>query len=153
MQLAAKSQNIEGHHLWIRGLDRDGYAAYSIRGYRTTGSYIALVAKLGRRLRPGMMSCHRWSLCHYRHCVNPDHLYEGTPKDNVRDMMEAGRMASFKGHTHPSKGRKRNSLTEEQALDAKFSTDSAGSAARRIGCSVYHVRLIRKGVLWKHLLC
>ena len=36
----------------------------------------------------GMMICHH---CDNRQCVNPEHLFEGTDKDNVQDMWQKGR--------------------------------------------------------------
>jgi hypothetical protein len=35
-----------------------------------------------------MFACHH---CDNPPCVNPEHLYEGTPADNTRDMMTRGR--------------------------------------------------------------
>ena len=60
--------------------------------------------------------CHRWAwrmlcgeipegvwvlhTCHNRLCVNPNHLYLGTAKQNTRDSVEAGRFRGFEqGHT------------------------------------------------------
>lgn len=36
----------------------------------------------------GLCACHT---CHNTLCVNPDHLYAGTKKQNTQDMMRAGR--------------------------------------------------------------
>lgn len=38
----------------------------------------------------GMYACHT---CHNTYCVNPDHLYIGTAKQNSQDMVMAGRHA------------------------------------------------------------
>ncbi len=39
----------------------------------------------------GMYACHT---CHNTYCVNPDHLYAGTAKQNTDDMMRSGRHAA-----------------------------------------------------------
>jgi hypothetical protein len=46
---------------------------------------LVLERKLGRAIRPGYFACHH---CDYPACVNEDHIYEGTNKDNVRDKWE-----------------------------------------------------------------
>ncbi|MGW2048571.1 HNH endonuclease signature motif containing protein [Streptomyces sp. NPDC001858] len=43
---------------------------------------------------PGMVICHR---CDNRACVNPDHLFLGTQRDNVQDMIQKGRRVSYWG--------------------------------------------------------
>ena len=45
---------------------------------------VVLEQKLGRPMRPGYYALHT---CDYKSCVNPDHLYEGTPADNMQDLV------------------------------------------------------------------
>jgi len=40
----------------------------------------------------GMDICHK---CDVRACVNPDHLFSGTAKDNVDDMFAKGRQGDY----------------------------------------------------------
>ena len=51
-------------------------------------SRVVLSRKLGRSLKPKMMACHT---CDNPPRFNPDHLYEGTHADNMRDMKERRR--------------------------------------------------------------
>jgi hypothetical protein len=46
---------------------------------------------------PGLCVLHR---CDVPACVNPDHLFLGTPQDNVRDMMAKGRGKYLHGEAH-----------------------------------------------------
>jgi hypothetical protein len=67
------------------GPSPDGYR--SITMYKKTFLLhrLALERKLGRPIRPGLLALHQ---CDCKPCVNPDHLYEGTPSNNTRDIFE-----------------------------------------------------------------
>jgi hypothetical protein len=47
---------------------------------------------------PGKQVLHR---CDVRACVRPDHLFLGTQKDNMADMIDKGRQALGKDLNHP----------------------------------------------------
>jgi len=49
-----------------------------------------LEEKLGRPIRKGMWALHTCDEI-YGPCVNPNHLYEGTPRQNVRDQINRNR--------------------------------------------------------------
>lgn len=72
---------------WTGPKDKDGYAVFfhSKRQYRAAPFSLKLD---GRPVPQGMYACHH---CDNPECVRPDHLYPGTPKQNVADMMNRGR--------------------------------------------------------------
>lgn len=56
----------------------------SIRGVKMSTSTAALVLA-GVEVPPGYCACH---ICDVPACVNPEHIYAGTAKDNARDRSE-----------------------------------------------------------------
>lgn len=96
-----------------------------------------------------MFVCHK---CDVRSCVNPDHLFLGTPSDNMSDAARKGRMGW-------KPGEKRNLRVGESHHSAKLSEDTvrlirASSErgvvlARRFGVSNITVSRIRRRILWR----
>ena len=70
-------------------------------GYGTVGKKYAhrnaLARKLGRPIAQGMDACHT---CDNRSCVNPDHLYEGTRRQNMADCTARNRHNKPIGEGH-----------------------------------------------------
>jgi len=70
---------------WVGGSRGNGYGCikYQKKVYDTH----RFVWFLTKGVFPKQWILHK---CNNRKCVNPDHLYEGTPKENYEDMRKAG---------------------------------------------------------------
>src|ERR1700677_546104 len=88
--------------LWMAALDGHGYGKIMIgsrkdnsRKYRSAHrvSYELTKGKIGKDL----CVLHK---CDVRHCVNPNHLWLGTKRDNTQDMIRKGR-SRMKQHQNP----------------------------------------------------
>lgn len=93
----------------------------------------------------GLYVCHR---CDNPSCVNPKHLFLGTARENVADMVAKGRGGNppaWSGETHP--GAK---LTDEQVAAIRSAArGSIAKLARSLGINRTHAFDIRSGRAWR----
>ncbi len=96
--------------------------------------------------------------CDNPKCVNPEHLFLGTNKDNFWDAVKKGRMVTdFFGHRLIPNGEKSGSskLTEEivKEIRRKYKPGVYGKVkiARDYGIDPSHALRIVKGISWSHL--
>ena len=96
--------------------------------------------KHGRRL----YVCHS---CDNPVCVNPNHLWLGTQKDNVHDMMNKGRKASLQGERNSNAKLTVEDIHKIKRLyrKGKYSNNAIG---RRFGVTGANIGLIVKGNTW-----
>ena len=80
-------------HNWTGTLTKDGYALLSFKNKKTRAAKAVLEKKLNRKIEKGKETCHT---CNNRKCINPEHLYEGTHKQNALDMAKAGSVRGVK---------------------------------------------------------
>lgn len=100
---------------WKRSLSEDGYGTCSRKlfGEKITSRF-ALGLKLGRRVRPDLKALHT---CDNPGCCNPEHLREGTDKDNALDRESKGRGHDRRGE---EQGRHVLSASAVVALRSEF---------------------------------
>jgi hypothetical protein len=130
----------EGCWTWTASVGDHGYGQLTHLQQKYTAHRLAWELYRGA-VPDGLCVLHR---CDNRRCVNPDHLFLGTRKDNLEDMTQKGRRV--RGVTHG-----RAKLTVDQVLAIRSSATSARSEARIYGVSDSLVRLIRKGKRWTHV--
>lgn len=73
--------------LWQGGVNNGGYGSFAVDGHRKVMAHRYSVELDGREIPPSMYVCHT---CDTPRCVNPAHLFVGTPLDNFRDRIAKG---------------------------------------------------------------
>lgn len=135
--------------VWLGGRGPGGYGAIRA-GKSTEGQLsahrVALEYRLGRALAPAPyeLALHR---CDHPWCVNPDHLFAGTPVENTADMIAKGR-ACFEAK-HP-----RAKLTPEMIVSArvrKSAGETVVAMAAEFGVSHTALGYALAGKTWKSL--
>lgn len=82
-----------GCWIWLRGLSggKYKYPVWGQRDQRRQVSHLALLTR-GIEVPRGLDACHS---CDNTYCVNPDHLFVGTRKDNMRDAQAKRRLVGY----------------------------------------------------------
>ena len=104
--------NKSGCWIWTAGTSPNGkgvqYPKHWTDDGRSTGAHRFSFQLAHGPIPQSMYVCHK---CDTPLCVNPDHLFAGTHKDNMKDMVTKKR--SFTGRGEDKKGRAK--LTNKQA--------------------------------------
>lgn len=140
-----KSSSPKGCHIWNGALNADGYPHFpcpEIGEWR--GNRIAWI-KSGSPIPSDKPYVLHKQNCHNRKCVNPDHLYCGTQKENMRDAIEQGIKPFFPGSSNPNA-----ILDESSVLEIRTSKESSISLCEKYGVTSSTIRDVRNRS-WKHV--
>ena len=125
---------------WLGTKTIRGYGQLIIDGqklYAHRVSYALFHGELPRTLNV----CHK---CDNVQCVNPDHLFLGTQKDNLQDMSAKGR--STRGERNPQA-----KLTADVIKEIRDNATPNEQLAKQYGVSRRTISAIKKKERWSHV--
>jgi len=85
---------------WQGRRDRNGYGYLTFRGKTKFAHRVSFHLFKGFDLDSHLFVCHK---CDNPACINPEHLFPGTNRDNILDSLKKGRHFNA-SRTHCSKG-------------------------------------------------
>lgn len=95
-RLLNRIKNINGCWIWQKTLSSNGYAILCFKGKLKTASRLSYETFIGK-IPKGMYVCHNCPNGDNRKCINPEHLWLGTPKENAKDAVKKGTMTKVWG--------------------------------------------------------
>jgi hypothetical protein len=144
-----------GCWLWHGSVLNHGYGFFQSKWTGTKWATLAHRASWILHKGPipkGIIVCHK---CDRPLCVNPEHLFLGTDKDNVRDAMAKGRHQAA-GNPCYAKGSSKPTakLTEEKVRSIRAQL-RAGESRKRLaalnGVCVGTIHQLAAGRSWSHV--
>ena len=125
-----------GCQLWTKAINASGYGIINYNNKCRLAHRVAWAAKNGE-IPDGLQVLHR---CDVRCCINTDHLFLGTNKDNVDDKVKKGRAIGFLGESNPNA-----KLSNEDISAIRKSSSTPVELANVMGVSLTHIHRILKG--------
>lgn len=128
---------------WIwQGVVSKGYGQFDVGATRHGAHRYSYEQYVGP-IEGGLFVCHK---CDNRLCVNPDHLFLGTHKENMADMVSKGRSSRVCGSAQNMA-----KLTEDDVRKIRSMSGTFKSIASAFGINESTVSVIRSRKSWAHL--
>lgn len=138
-----------GCWFWMGTINWKGYGTGCFEGIKFGAHRLSYSAFKGE-IPKGLLVCHT---CDQRSCVNPDHLWTGTPKQNTDDMMKKGRHVILE--TEMGEKSRLAKLKDQDVIEIRR-LGKLGVKAKVIApmfsVTIRNIHDILAGACWKHLL-
>jgi hypothetical protein len=128
---------------WISPFNSGGYGVMRFNRKLWQTHRLSYVLSKGP-IPEGMLVCHT---CDNRKCINPDHLFLGTYKDNYDDSKQKGR--NSRGEAHGNHVLDSDSVLEIRRL--RNAGESLNSLARKFMVDKTTIDRAAKGICWNHV--
>ena len=152
LSLHTKSNPETGCIEWLLHTTPKGTRGYGSMNFRKKAwkvHRIAWVLRYGE-IPDGLSVLHK---CDNRRCCNPEHLFLGTNRDNVHDMISKGRDRHLQGSLHWAA-----KLNEEAVLEIRKISDAEWKSKRltkvyaaKFNCTHEAIMYARNGKTFRHL--
>lgn len=121
--LAKVEKVSSGCHEWQAGINRGGYGKLWFRGECSVPAHRVAHTLFIGAIPEGGNVLHR---CDNRKCVNPEHLFLGTQRENIYDMDDKGRRGTKSSLTYSDVDEIRKMLADrysQEVIAKKFGVD------------------------------
>jgi hypothetical protein len=129
--------------LWTGYIRENGYGVFTVKGKEYKAHRLSYFIEHGR-IDNDRLVLHR---CDVRDCVNPAHLFLGTPKDNSQDAVSKGRNTKLYGEQNG-----KAKLTRAAVLAIRRMCQRGGvyqkTVAKQFGVSEATVSYVVNGGRW-----
>lgn len=113
--------------IWNAGLFSSGYGQFFNGKNKITAHRYSYILHNGTIENNKLVVCHS---CDNKKCVNPEHLFLGTQKQNIRDMMSKNRQKFGK---HPGQLNGRAKITKKQVDEIRKKYYNEKISALKLG--------------------
>lgn len=131
--------------LWKGSLKgQKGYGAIKVKDKKIAAHRFSWQLRYGLEIPKGYFLCHT---CDNPQCVNPEHLFLGTPKDNSQDAISKNRMAIGSKNANAR-------LNEEMVISIRKRFDDGetySSLAKEFGVTWAAIKGIVVRTSWRHI--
>jgi hypothetical protein len=131
---------------WTGSCNKQGYGEFGLEGKLQRAHRAAYMFYVGS-IPPGLFVLHS---CDNRRCVNPAHLWLGTQRENIRDMIDKGRSPNRYGERNGSAKLTGVKVSTIREL-VRQSGHTYGSIAHTFGVARSTICDIVYGKTWRHM--